>query len=445
MHLSKSLFRSLPKSYVVIGPDFSIMDATDGFLSERQLARDHLIKMNITELSRRNPQELKTTFEAVFQTGKSCGATHPLLDDNGSVKYLLHEIDNEELMDPKQASDVLDRITDGFFTLSHNWFFTRINPVTKVLLKKRSDEIIGKAFYEIFPLQESEIFMENFFETSKTKRPNFFEASYEDSYFSVQAYPQKDGGIAVFFRDVTEKRKSEKKLEDALATKNEFISIASHELKTPLTALRMQVEMAKRTLDLEGPKGLSPEKVKKIIDRTYKDVLRLTRLVEDMLDVSRINTGKFNMTYEFFNLEDFIDDILSRSASGIEDFNKLVTIDVTAPVMVRWDKFRIEQVILNLFTNAIRYGENTDIHFTVSAGGGYAYIKVKDHGPGIPKKDHRKIFERYERVNHDREKDGFGLGLYLCSEIIKNHHGLIKLESSLGNGASFELQIPLIF
>lgn len=442
MHLSKSLFRSLPKSYVVIGPDFSIMDATDGFLNERQLARDHLIKMNITELSKRNPQELKTTFEAVFQTGKSCGATHPLLDDNGSVKFLLHEIDNEELMDPKQASDILDRITDGFFTLSHNWFFTRINPVTKVLLKKRSDEIIGKAFYELFPLQESEIFLTNFFETSKTKRPMFFEANYEDNYFSVQSYPQKDGGIAVFFRDVTEKKKAEKKLEDALATKNEFISIASHELKTPLTALKLQVEMAKRDLDREE---LSPEKFKKIIDRTHKDVLRLSRLVDDMLDVSRINTGKFNMNYEFFNLEDYIEEILNRSISGIENLEKLIHTNINAPVMVRWDRFRIEQVILNLFTNAIRYGENTDIHLTVTAGGGYAYIRVKDHGPGIPKKDHKKVFERYERVNHDREKDGFGLGLYLCSEIIRNHQGFIKLESSVGQGATFELQIPLIF
>lgn len=421
------------------------MDATDGFLSERQLARDSLIKMNISELSRRNPQELITTFEAVFQTGKSCGATHPLMDDYGSVQFLLHEIDNEELMDPKEASDILDRITDGFFTLSHNWFFTRTNPVTQVLLKKRSDEIIGKAFYEVFPLKESEIFITNFFETTKTKRPMFFEASYEDNYYSVQSYPQKDGGIAVFFRDMTEKKKAEKKLEDALATKNEFISIASHELKTPLTALQLQVEMAKRVLDMENSEGLSPEKVKAIIDRTHKDVLRLSRLVDDMLDVSRINTGKFNMSYEYFNLEDYIEEFLERATTGLPNFTKLTKISVNAPVIVRWDRFRIEQVILNLFTNAIRYGGNSAIHFTVTAGGGYAYIKVKDHGPGIPKKDHKKIFERYERVNHDRVKDGFGLGLYLCSEIIKNHQGLIKLESAVGEGATFELQIPLVF
>lgn len=443
MYLSKSFFRSLPKSFVVIAPDYSIMDATDGFLSQRKLDRDTLIKMNIMELSRRNPNELRTTFDAVFMTGKPCGATHPMKDVDGSVKCILHEIENEELMDPRQASDILDRITDGFFTLSHNWLYTRVNPVTKSHLKMCKEEIVGKAFYEVFPLRDSEKFIANFFEATKKKLPMFFEANYETNIFSVQAYPQKDGGIAVFYRDVTEKKKAQKKLEDALTSKNDFISIASHELKTPLTALKLQVEMAKRTLDMQDSEGLSQEKVRQIIDRTHKDVLRLSRLVDDMLDVSRINTGKFNMIFEFFNLEEFFEQFLNRATTGLENFENLLTVIVNAPVMVKWDRFRIEQVILNILTNAIRYGNNTPIHLTVTSGGGYAYIKIKDHGPGISKENHKKIFERYERVNHDREKDGFGLGLFLSSEIMRCHQGTIELISDLGQGTTFDLQIPL--
>jgi signal transduction histidine kinase len=150
------------------------------------------------------------------------------------------------------------------------------------------------------------------------------------------------------------------------------------------------------------------------------------------------------MVYEYFHLEEFIEEFLARAYTGPENFEKLLTVTINAPVMVKWDRFRIEQVILNLLTNAVRHGNNSAIHLNVTTGGGYMYIKVKDHGPGIPKANHKKIFERYERINHNREKDGFGLGLYLCGEIMKFHQGKISLESNVGEGACFELQIPLI-
>src|SRR5687768_2953151 len=113
--------------------------------------------MNKTQISPRTSHQMKTGFKPVYQAA----IIAPMAEES-LVKNLIHEIENEELMDPRQASDILDRITDGFFTLSHNWFFTRINPVTKILLQRKKEEIIGKAFYEIFPLRDSEAFITNF-------------------------------------------------------------------------------------------------------------------------------------------------------------------------------------------------------------------------------------------------------------------------------------------
>lgn len=224
-------------------------------------------------------------------------------------------------------------------------------------------------------------------------------------------------------------------LHDALAMKNEFICVASHELKTPLTALMLQVEMVKKFIETNGADAISPLKVQNIINRTHQDVLRLSRLVDDMLDISRINSGKFSMNYDYFNLEEFMDDFLSR-------VNHPIIKNINAPVLVKWDKFRIEQVILNLINNAIKYGADSEIELDVKVGGNVAVISVTDHGPGITPEIQKKIFERFERGDTSKS-EGLGLGLYICQEIIKHHKGNIILTSELGKGSSFQLQIPL--
>lgn len=227
-----------------------------------------------------------------------------------------------------------------------------------------------------------------------------------------------------------------KKLYESLALKNEFICVASHELKTPLTSLMLQVEMVKRFMDHHGADAISPVKVKSLINRTHQDVLRLSRLVDDMLDISRINSGKFTMNYEYFNLEEFMDDFLDKVAYS------QIRKKINAPILVKWDKFRIEQVMLNLLNNAIRYGEDSQIDVEVSVGDNLAFITIRDYGPGIPMEMQKKIFERFERGDISKS-EGLGLGLYISQEIIQHHKGKILLDSEIGKGAAFVLQIPL--
>src|SRR3989338_6050513 len=132
----------------------------------------------------------------------------------------------------------------------------------------------------------------------------------------------------------------------------------------------------------------------------------------------------------------------------MEDFTQRMShqhirMTIHAPVMVRWDKFRIEQVIINLLNNAFRYGNGSEVNLDVSTGGNLIFIKVRDFGPGISPECQKKIFARFECGDTDGATEGLGLGLYICHEIIKHHKGKIVLNSTLGEGSTFELQIPI--
>lgn len=357
------------------------------------------------------------------------------------VDYLVEEVKEETVMDTSLPGEIIGRMREGFCTVNSNWIIKDFNPVAEKLFRKKRSEVVGKPFAALTYPEVTQVFLSYFYQASQSRQPVFFEASYEDSWFSIRAYPKKNGGLAIFIRNDTDKKKAQEEFNSAMAAKNEFISIASHELKTPLTALKLQVEMARKSLE-ENLTGLSPEKMKSIMTRAHQDIARLSRLVDDMLDVSRINTGRFTMNFEFFELGGFFDSLVERTFSNESD-RKKITMKINAPELVKWDKIRIEQVMINLLTNALRYGENSPINVNVTTGGGYAYIEVKDHGPGIPLEKQKKIFERYERGNYDRNKDGLGLGLYICSQIVNLHAGKLTLESTPGKGACFKIQLPL--
>lgn len=354
------------------------------------------------------------------------------------IQHYIQTVAHENVshsMDAQHSNDILDRIKDGFFTLDENLIITAINPVTRAFLGKRKSCILGKHALEIFESPDRVLFFNRYDNVLKNKVVESFEETYDGHYFQVQIYPKKSGGVAVFWRDITNQKNIESDLKAALAQRTEFISTASHELKTPLAALMLQMEMAKRA------SSLSPEKVSKILDNTHRDVLRLKRLVDDMLDVSRIASGKLSMDFEFFHLDEFMEELLERMAPAFPGFDK-VKINLNAPVMVHWDRFRIEQVVMNLLTNAFRYGEDQNISIHTKMAGNRASIVVKDFGMGIAKENLNKIFERFERGSNTRETSGLGLGLYICQEIVNHHQGQIIVQSVVGAGSTFTVDLP---
>lgn len=250
--------------------------------------------------------------------------------------------------------------------------------------------------------------------------------------------------------DITEQKDIEQKLRlteanllHALSIRDEFMAIASHELKTPLTSLKLQNQLYQRTLEKDGAENFPITKFESLLDKNSRQIDRLTRLVDDMMDISRIRTGKLALKKETFELSLLVKDILARTreqflASGSGE----PIIESLENVTGVWDLLRIEQVITNVIMNAIRYGRGRPITLSLSSHGDQVEFKVTDQGLGIPKSDHLKIFQRYERGLLSREVSGLGLGLFISQQIVAAHGGKIWVESEINHGSTFYVTIP---
>jgi PAS domain S-box-containing protein len=234
----------------------------------------------------------------------------------------------------------------------------------------------------------------------------------------------------------------ERNLEEALKARDEFLSIASHELKTPLTSLKLQAQLTLRSLAMN--REFSPERQAVLAHQTSDLVGRLTRLIDDMLDVSRIKTGKLKLDKASHDLAHVVREVVFGmtvlfEAAGLS----MPSIHAPESLMGEWDRFRLEQVLENLLTNAIRYGLRQPIRVEVTKENDHALISVKDQGYGIAAADLTRIFGRFERAINSSEVSGLGLGLFITKEIVESHGGKIWVESTLGQGSTFFVKLPL--
>lgn len=254
--------------------------------------------------------------------------------------------------------------------------------------------------------------------------------------------------LAGILMDITDKKLADERLEKlaldlqiAVATRDEFLSIASHELKTPLTSMKLQTQSIQRSLS----RGLSlpPEKITRLVDNTATQVGRLTRLVDDMLDIARIQSGKFTLHKEPMKLNDILSHIYSEFTEQFDHARCQTTLEMKSEARGEFDRFKLEQVITNLLSNAIRYGSGKPIEVKLDVVTGKAIITVTDHGIGIDPANFEKIFHRFERIIDAKGINGLGLGLYITKQIVLAHNGEIRIESELGKGASFIVELPL--
>lgn len=230
--------------------------------------------------------------------------------------------------------------------------------------------------------------------------------------------------------------------QNAIHVRDEFLSIASHELKTPLTPLKLQIQMVMRMLEQQKAPELNPEKIAKLLHTSEKQISRLTLLIDELLDIAKINNGKLQLNIEEFDLNEMIRDILDRFDGQITQAKCETVIEIPEQIKVRWDRFRMEQVVINLLTNAIKYGQGHPIHIRVCKDQDKIRISVKDHGIGIAQKDLERIFARFERAVSGKNFAGLGLGLFIASQLAEAHKGHISVESELGSGSTFTLEAP---
>lgn len=229
--------------------------------------------------------------------------------------------------------------------------------------------------------------------------------------------------------------------QEAIEVRNDFLSIASHELNTPITSLKLQLQMVRKSLssNLEGK--FPVERFSKGVEASCKQVDRLINLIQILLDVTRIQSGKFTFSFEKFNVQDVVKEVLDRHKEIIDASDCKVKVSNDLKVDVFWDKTRIEQVITNLLTNAIKYAPG-DIEITVAEKGDLIALQVQDHGRGIPESKLKTIFDRFERATSNESVSGLGLGLFIVKQIIDGHQGKIEVKSTPEEGTNFCVLLP---
>ncbi len=227
-----------------------------------------------------------------------------------------------------------------------------------------------------------------------------------------------------------------KSTQKAVKARDEFLSIASHELKTPITSLKMQIQMLQRSSQ--------NEKIEKPLQLASRQINRLTLLVNDLLDVSRFDSGKMSYNFENLHLGPIVLEVQEMVKNDFHTSGTDLTVFIDNDAEIKGDKYRLEQVIVNLFNNAHKYGAGKAVEIRLFSAEKEICLSVKDNGKGIPAELQNKIFEKFERGRQDSNISGLGLGLFISKEIMTAHGGRIDVESDGEHGSTFTMRLPLI-
>jgi PAS domain S-box-containing protein len=259
------------------------------------------------------------------------------------------------------------------------------------------------------------------------------------SYYPIRVGPDvvAAGGMVL---DVTEHKRAERELEEAIRVRDDFISVASHELKTPLTSLRLNLDGLLSAA--AGTGTLTPEKLHRRLEVVDRVADRLQHMIEELLNITRVTSGHLALTLTQVDVAEVIDDVLARLANQLADAHCTVNANLQRPVLGRWDRLRLDQVVTNLVSNAIKYGGGQPIDISLTANDQGAVLVVRDRGIGIAAEDHSRIFRRFERAVSTRSFGGLGIGLWLVERIVGALGGQITVASQPGQGAVFSVMLP---
>ncbi|MGI8419104.1 MAG: PAS domain S-box protein [Candidatus Levyibacteriota bacterium] len=305
----------------------------------------------------------------------------------------------------------------------------------KLMMKGKDEQALQEATQQ---LKDPELFIKRVQEIYKSHKPNFTELRFKDGrVFDRYGAPLigEDGtdyGYVWFFQDVTQRKRLERQ-------KDEFISIASHELKTPVTSIKSFGQVLRLRFKKE-----SNEKAVELLGKMDAQVDKLTNLIGDLLDVTKMDTGRVQYNNDYFDFDDLISELVEEMQRTTGKHSLLQKGKTNKKIYA--DRERIGQVLTNLISNAIKYSPHTDKIIVQSATEkGKVKVCVQDFGVGIPKEKLDKVFERFFRISGPGKETfpGLGLGLYISSEIIKRQSGRIWVESAVGKGSVFCFTLPI--
>ncbi|WP_295851118.1 hybrid sensor histidine kinase/response regulator [uncultured Xylophilus sp.] len=243
-------------------------------------------------------------------------------------------------------------------------------------------------------------------------------------------------------RLVEELQATQAELQRAVRMRDDFMSMVSHEMRTPLNTLFLEAQVRKMHLARGNTKPFEPPQLRAMIERDERYIQSMIRLIDDMLDVTRLQRGTLSIAPKRFDIATLVGRIVEGFTHQAAAADCTVSLKAPASLETELDEFRIEQVVANLLTNAFRYGPGKPVEVLLDEWNGGVRIDVRDYGRGIATEDQQRIFQQFERAVDNKVSAGLGLGLYIVRQIVEAHGGTISVASTLGEGATFSVWLP---
>jgi len=261
----------------------------------------------------------------------------------------------------------------------------------------------------------------------------------------ARAVPERDEhgdiiGWIASATDIDDQKRAEEALRKAIVLRDDFLSVASHELRTPLTSLKLEVANLARIARRDSADG-APKVIAKV-EKIDSQAARLHRLIDELLDVSRIAAGRLELHMEPVDIAQVVNEVGARFSEEALRVGCALTVRAPVAVVGNWDKSRLDQVVTNLVSNAIKYGDCKPIEVELGADDDRAVLVIRDRGVGIAAHDHERIFGRFERAASSRNYGGIGLGLWIVKQIVDALGGRVNVESTQGSGSTFTVELP---
>jgi PAS domain S-box-containing protein len=405
-------------------------------------------------------QFLAETLSPFEMTLRSYQANARLLGLSETLAQQNAEIDRAR----EQLRTILDATTAVIYLKDARGRYLFVNRQFLEVFGLGRDEVIGKADDEVLPASAARTLQREDAAVLAARSPQQLEetlpfAGGTRTYLSLK-FPLLDGGepygLCCVATDITERKRAEeavlraiegaareRQLKRAIEARDQFLVVASHELKTPLTSLELQVGSLLRLARSDPRAAISDERVRAKCETILKQVERMTVLMNTLVDVAKITSGRVELCRERLDLVAVVEGVLAASGDAVRRSGSAVRLDADGPVVGSWDRPSLESAVGHLVANAIKFGAGRPVELEVRAAGDRAVLVVRDHGIGISVEDQQRVFDRFERAVSERHFGGFGVGLWVARQAVEAHGGAIRVSSRQGEGSEFTVELPL--
>ncbi len=365
----------------------------------------------------------------------------------------------------EQLRTVLDATTAVIYLKDAEGRYLFVNRQFQRVFGLGREQVVGRLDEEVLPPEVARTLRGDDLQIGEARVPREVEEVLPGSdgphtYLSLK-FPLLDAGGVLYglccvATDITERKRAqealqrareaaerERQLHQAVRARDQFLAIASHEMRTPLTALELQVAGLQRLTRSNPTVVVSDDRVQSKCEVIIRQVGRLNTLIDQLIDVGQITAGRLELSPERLDLGDLVRAVLARTKEEIRRSGSEVVLRLAAPAVGSWDRPSLERVVTHLVSNALKFGDGKRIDIELRATADRASLSVRDHGIGISAQDQHRIFERFERAVSERHYGGFGIGLWVARQAVEAHGGVIRVQSHGRDGSEFTVELPL--